>query len=79
MNTGSALIGLFIVLAAALGLAAGWLLASRAAARQFAEREAALASESQLQLAKAQAEVSEAQGQVRLLQSERDKLQLEQS
>jgi len=79
VDTGSALIGLFIVLAAAIGLAAGWFLASRAAARQFAEREAALVSESQLQLAKAQAEVSEAQGQARLLQSERDKLQLEQS
>lgn len=79
MSAGSALVGLVIVLALAVGLTAGWLLASRAARRQFAEREAAITAQAQAELVHVQAQVAEAQGQVRLLQSEREKLQLEQA
>lgn len=79
MTATSALVGVIAVLAVLVGLAIGWLFAWKVAQGRLQEREAALRSESEAREAVLRSEAAEAQGQARLLQAERDTIQLEQS
>ena len=80
MTVTSAIVGGAIVLAVAfLGLAVGWLAASRVARVRLAMRESTLRAQSATDLATVQSQLSQAEGQVELLRSEREKLQSEQA
>lgn len=69
----------FVILALLLGLSAGWLLARRVGSRELQQREALLRSEAEAEAAKVRAELLEAQGQIRVLETDRSALQHEQS
>lgn len=79
MGASGVVVSLVVVLATVVGLIVGWLLATRAGNRRLADREVALRSEAEAELAVVRQELIQAQGQVSLLQGERNTLQLEQS
>jgi DNA recombination protein RmuC len=62
-----------------VGVGLGWWLASRAAAARLAEQESRLRAEGEAAAALVRTELAEARGQVAQLQTDRDKLALEQS
>lgn len=75
----AAVFGIVVVLALLAGLLVGWLLARRAAGQEMLLAEARLRSEGELHVAEVRAELLEAQGQIRVLESDRSSLQHEQS
>ena len=67
------------VVALLVGLAAGWLVARRSSRREIEAREALVRTQGEAETAKVRAELLEAQGQIKLLESDRASLQQEQS
>ena len=75
----AALVGVVVVVAVLAGLVIGWYLARRIGRQEIAQREATVRSEGEIETAKVRAELLEAQGQIRVLESDRSALQHEQS
>lgn len=75
----AALVGVVVVVAVLAGLVIGWFLARRIGRQEIAQREATVRSEGEIETAKVRAELLEAQGQIRVLESDRSALQHEQS
>ena len=67
------------VIAVAVGVLIGWLLSRRAMRTELDQREAIIRGEGEAQAASIRAELLQAQGQIRVLESDRAKLQAEQS
>lgn len=72
-------VGGLAVIALILGLSIGWLLARRVARADLAQREALVRTAGEAEVARVQAELQEARGQIRVLESDRSALQQEQS
>ncbi|MGA1146074.1 MAG: DNA recombination protein RmuC [Candidatus Nanopelagicales bacterium] len=72
-------VGGVAVIALILGLSIGWLLARRVARADLAQREALVRTAGEAEVARVQAELQEARGQIRVLESDRSALQQEQS
>ena len=75
----AALVGVVVVVAVLAGFVIGWFLARRIGRQEIAQREATVRSEGEIETAKVRAELLEAQGQIRVLESDRSALQHEQS
>lgn len=75
----AAAIGVVAVLAVAVGVLIGWLLSRRAMRTEIEQREAIVRGEGEAEAARIRGELLEAQGQIRVLESDRAKLQAEQS
>lgn len=73
------LVAVVVVVAVLAGLIIGWYLARRIGRQEIAQREAVVRSEGEAETAKVRAELLEAQGQIRVLESDRSALQHEQS
>lgn len=67
------------VVAVAVGVLIGWVLSRRATRTEMEQREAIVRGEGEAQAAAIRAQLLEAQGQIRVLESDRAKLQAEQS
>jgi DNA recombination protein RmuC len=74
-----AIVGIVVVLALVAGLVIGWMVSSRVGRRELEQREALVRSEGEAQAAQIRAELLEAQGQIRVLESDRSALQHEKS
>lgn len=74
-----AIVGVVVVVALIAGLLVGWLLARQVGRREVEQREALIRSEGETEIARVRAELLEAQGQIRVLESDRSALQHEQS
>lgn len=74
-----AIVGVVVVVALIVGLLVGWLLARQVGRREVEQREALIRSEGETEIARVRAELLEAQGQIRVLESDRSALQHEQS
>lgn len=72
-------VGGLAVIALILGLSIGWLVARRVARADLAQREALVRTAGEAEVARVQAELQEARGQIRVLESDRTALQQEQS
>ena len=72
-------VGTVAIIALILGLLIGWLLARRVARADLAQREALVRTAGEAEVARVQAELQEARGQIRVLESDRSALQQEQS
>jgi DNA recombination protein RmuC len=75
----AAVVGTVAIIALILGLLIGWLLARRVARADLAQREALVRTAGEAEVARVQAELQEARGQIRVLESDRSALQQEQS
>lgn len=75
----TALVGLLVVLALAVGLVVGWLVARRASRRELEQREATVRSQGEAETAQVRAALLEAQGQIKVLESDRASLQEKQA
>ena len=74
-----AIVGVVVIVALIAGLLVGWLLARQVGRREVEQREALIRSEGETEIARVRAELLEAQGQIRVLESDRSALQHEQS
>lgn len=75
----TALVGIVAVLALVVGLAVGWLVARGASRRELQQREALVRSQGEAETAQVRAELLEAQGQIKVLESDRASLQEKQA
>ncbi len=75
----SAVVAIAVIVALAIGLALGWLVARRIARGELTQREALVRAEGEAAAARIQAQLLEAQGQIKVLESDRSSLQHEQS
>lgn len=75
----TALVGIVAVLALVVGLAVGWLVARGASRRELEQREALVRSQGEAETAQVRAELLEAQGQIKVLESDRASLQEKQA
>ena len=74
-----AIVGVVVIVALIAGLLVGWMLARQVGRREVEQREALIRSEGETEIARVRAELLEAQGQIRVLESDRSALQHEQS
>lgn len=74
-----AIVGVVVIAALIAGLVIGWLVARQVGRRELEQREAIIRSEGEAEAAKVRAELLEAQGQIRVLESDRSALQQEKS
>ena len=74
-----AIVGVVVIVALIAGLLVGWLLARQVGRREVEQREALIRSEGETEIARVRSELLEAQGQIRVLESDRSALQHEQS
>ena len=75
----TALVGIVAVLALVVGLVVGWLVARGASRRELEQREALVRSQGEAETAQVRAELLEAQGQIKVLESDRASLQEKQA
>ena len=75
----TALVGVVVVVALVVGLAVGWFVARGASRRELQQREALVRSQGEAETAQVRAELLEAQGQIKVLESDRASLQEKQA
>lgn len=75
----TALVGAIVALALVVGLAVGWFVARGASRREVEQREALVRSQGEAETAQVRAELLEAQGQIKVLESDRAALQEKQA
>lgn len=75
----SVAVAISVIVGLVIGLAVGWLVARRIARGELTQREALVRAEGEAEAARLQARLSEAQGQIKVLESDRSSLQHEQS
>ena len=75
----TALVGAIVALALVVGLAVGWFVARGASRREVEQREALVRAQGEAETAQVRAELLEAQGQIKVLESDRASLQEKQA
>ena len=75
----TALVGAIVALALVVGLAVGWFVARGASRREVEQREALVRAQGEAETAQVRAELLEAQGQIKVLESDRAALQEKQA